>query len=284
MEQKNKKRPMNKILYYSLIGVFAAVFICSAIYLARYFVDAYRHESDFDQLASIMANGQAQASNAATQPQQTESTDPLSTDPEATAPTVEVGILPEYQTLYDMNNDLIGWITVPGTDVNYPVMYRPKDEDYYLYKDFYHKYSNQGSVYVREACDPLLPSDNVTIYGHRMNSGAMFASLLRYQNKAFWQENQTFTFNTLYERHTYQIFAVFKTSANEGQGFGFHRFVNASGEADFAEFVSTVKSLSLYDTGISADYGDMLISLCTCTPRNEAPANGRFVVVAKRIS
>ena len=109
----------------------------------------------------------------------------------------------------------------------------------------------------------------------------MFAGLDHYKKKNFWEEHKTFTFDTLYEHHTYEIFAVFKTSGSYGEGFSFHLFVDAENEAEYNEFVSTVKGLAFYDTGITPVYGEKLICLTTC---EYTLSNGRFIVVARRVN
>ena len=109
----------------------------------------------------------------------------------------------------------------------------------------------------------------------------MFAGLDKYKKQAFWQDHQTFTFDTLYERHTYQIWAVFKTSGNTGEGYPYHLFVDASSEEEFNNFVQTIKSMEFYETGITPQYGDKLLTLSTC---EYSLNNGRFVVCAMRIS
>jgi sortase B len=177
---------------------------------------------------------------------------------------------------------MVGWIKVEGTKINYPVMQTSIDnKDYYIDHDFNHRARGCGAIYVRETCDVFDPSDNVTMYGHHMKDMSMFAGLDYYRDKSFWETHQTFTFDTLYEHHTYQVIATFKTSANVGQGFSYHRFENAANEAEFNEFIKTVKELAMYDTGISAEYGDKLVCLSTC---EYTLNNGRLVVVAKRIS
>ena len=211
--------------------------------------------------------------------------DPLETsqptEPTETEPT-EPQILEQYQAVYELNNDMVGWIEVPGTKVNYPVMQTPGNKDYYLKRDFYHNWSEWGSIYAREVCDINKPSDNVVLYGHHMADGSMFAQLeTRYKKQSFWEEHQYLTFDTLYEHHTYQIIAVFRTSANVGQGFSYHIFNEADSEEEFNEFIAEVKRLALYDTGLTAEYGDKLLTLSTCEYTLD---NGRFVVVAKRIS
>jgi sortase B len=175
----------------------------------------------------------------------------------------------------------VGWIKMEGTQMDYPVMQTPDEPNYYLYRSFDKKDSARGSIYAREVCDLSEPSDNITIFGHNMADGSMFACLNNYVHKYNWDKNSLIFFDTLYEYHTYKIFAVFKTSANIGQGFSYHQFVDAENAAEFDEFVSTCKKLSFYDTGITPVYGDKLICLSTCEYTLD---NGRLVVAAVRIT
>ena len=112
-----------------------------------------------------------------------------------------------------------------------------------------------------------------------MKDGSMFSGLDHYQKKDFWEEYPTIRFDTLYARQTYTVFAIFKTTASVGEGFNYHLFEDAEDEAEFDEFVSTCKKLAFYDTGITPEYGDKLITLSTCEYTQE---NGRLVVVAVR--
>lgn len=272
--QTSKKKLIKNVVYYSLMAVFAGVFIYCAVYITNYVVDSVERNNAYDDMAAIVDKYK----------------DQISDDPNATIPTgtivqggnVDVSnILPEYRELYAQNNDMVGWICVPDTKINYPVMQRKDKKDYYLYKGFDQKWNSGGSIYVREACDVFTPSDNVVIYGHSMKDLSMFQNLKKYERKSFWENHQTFTFDTLYERHTYQVIAVFKTSANPGQGFAYHLFNTAQSEEEFNAFMKTVHSLQFYKTGLTAEYGDMLLTLSTCEYTLD---NGRFVVVAKRIS
>lgn len=279
--QKKPNRTARKILYYALILIFLAVFLFSAIYLASYWMHSHQAGSTYDDLANRLDQLRA------TMPTETDPTEPSPppTDPDtgetiATEPT-EPSILPEYQPIYELNNDMVGWITVPDTKINYPVMQTPDTKDYYLKRTFDRVWSDWGAIYAREVCDINRPSDNITLYGHHMKDGSMFAGLDKFKQESFWRDHQTFTFDTLYERHTYQIFAVFKTTASAGKGFPYHLFSDAASEEEFNEFVNTVKSMAFYETGITAEYGDKLLTLSTC---EYTQTNGRFVVVAKRIS
>jgi hypothetical protein len=150
-------------------------------------------------------------------------------------------MLPGYKELYERNPDTIGWLKILNSVVDYPVMQTPNAKDYYLQRDFNKEDSKRGCLYVREECDVFAPSDNVTIYGHTMADGSMFACLNAYTNKKAWDNNSLIFFDTLTEYHTYKIFAVFKTSANIGQGFAYHQFVDAATEEEFNELCEFLK-------------------------------------------
>jgi len=267
---------LSKILYIVLIVVLLIIFGASAIYVGSYFYEGHKQQSEYDNLAAIVESGKQNATDptdsAPSQPGQEGQG-----DQEDTPKT----ILPEYQALYDMNPHLVGWIKIEDTKINYPVMQTPEEKNFYLYRNFNREKSSRGCIYVREECDVFAPSDNVTIYGHYMNDGSMFQILHSYQRQKFWESHDTITFDTLYEHHTYRIFAVFKTTASVGEGFRYHQFIDAYSEEEFNEFIATCKELSFYDTGITPQYGDKIISLSTC---EYTQANGRLVVVAVRVS
>jgi len=280
-----RKKKKTSVIYIALILLFAAIFVLSAAYLINYFIESAQQQEDYRNLAEIVASIQAEnaAATQSTRPQitQPQATDPESSETQSTEPTVPE-ILPEYKDLYAMNNDMVGWIKIADTKINYPVLQSDVDnKDFYIDHDFNRRPRGCGAIYVRETCDVFQPSDNVTIYGHHMKDKSMFAGLDYYKDKAFWEEHQTFSFDTLYEHHTYQVIAVFKTSANTGQGFAFHRFENADNQEEFNTFIDTVMELSMYDTGFTAEYGDKLVCLSTCEYTQN---NGRFVVVAKRLT
>ncbi len=289
MSQKKKSSlKIPRGLYYGLIAAFSLALLISLILLARYFVDSWRTKQEYDALASIRDQHLATATTPGPTttgnglPGTTADPSQGTTASQPVDPTESSGILPEYQALYEMNSDLVGWIQIPDTQINYPVMQSSLDNrDFYLDHKFDKSWGDRGAIYAREVCDINAPSDNITLYGHHMRDGSMFAGLDKFKQKSFWETHQTFTFDTLYERHTYQIFAVFKTTASLNSGFRYHQMVDAEDQAAFDEFVATIKSLAFYDTGITPQYGDKLLCLSTC---EYTQANGRFVVVAMRIS
>ena len=269
---------VKKVIITIVVVILVAAFGVSVFLVGNYLLEGKQQQDQYDQLAQIKEN----ATN------QTRPTVPQTTggESETTAPTetteaTEPGILESYQELYEMNPDLVGWIQIDGTKLDYPVMQTPDEKGYYLYKDFYKNQSERGSIFAWEEADLNEPSDNITLFGHNMADGAMFAALNAYTRKETWENNSLIFFDTLTEYHTYKIFAVFKTSANVGEGFSYHQFVDAASEAEFDEFVNTCKELAFYDTGVTPKYGDKLICLSTC---EYTLNNGRLVVAAVRIA
>ena len=192
-------------------------------------------------------------------------------------------VLAKYQKLYLQNEDMVGWISIDGTTINYPVMQSKDNPNFYLKHGFDKAYTDYGCPYVQENCDMELPSDNIIIYGHHMNNGSMFADLEKFKDEDFWREHKTIAFNTLTEKNEYEILAVFKTVVytDSPEAFKYYRFTDAQSPEEFKAFIDKCKELSLYDTGVSAEYGDKLITLSTC---EYSRTNGRLVVVAKKVT
>lgn len=194
---------------------------------------------------------------------------------ESDSSTVHPGLF----ALHGENPDCIGWLHIDGTVIDYPVMHHPEEENYYLHRNFYRKYSANGCLFLSELCSPEA-SDNLIIYGHHMNSGKMFAALDQYKDRAFYKEHPLVSYNTLQGKEIYQIFAVFCTPVYTGNDFLYYTFTKAENAAEYQEYVQAVKERSLYDTGILPVFGDKLLTLSTCEYSRK---NGRIVVVAKRI-
>lgn len=278
---------IQNLLYRLLVLFLIATMVISGCMVFRYVADSMQQKKEYDALAELVEQARSDAAPqapAATTPRVPDATSDISSGPEATeeSPPDEAegdSILPEYALPYQKNSDLVGWMTIDGTPINYPVMQTPDRADYYLHRNFEKKESSHGCLYVRESCDVFAPSDNLTIYGHHMKDGSMFASLDKYRKMEFWEEYPQIQFDTIYNRQTYTIFAVFKTTASVGEGFTYHLFEDAADEAEFNDFVSTCKKLSFYDTGITPEYGDKMITLSTCEYSQD---NGRLVVVAVR--
>lgn len=242
-----------------LIGMFSSVMIYG------HWKDANRQEELYNDLAQIVTDSET-----------TDETVLIETDNGV------LDVLPEYAALFEQNSDMVGWITVADTKINYPVMQSVDNPNFYLKHGFDKSYSDYGCPYVGENCDVNKPSDNLIIYGHHMKNGTMFSDLEKFKSREFWEGHKTFCFDTLTEKQTYEIIAVFKSVVYTGSAdeFRYYQFTDADTTEQFERFIQRVKDKALYDTGVAAEYGDKLITLSTC---EYSATNGRLVVVAKKI-
>lgn len=271
---------MKKWTYRILIVLFLGIFLCSAGALAWYFLDSRAQEGRYEELAQLKPSipHTLPALPGGDVLPETQPEDPYITveDP-ATGETVE--ILPGFAQLYNLNSDIIGWLTIPGVEVDYPVMHTPEEPQYYLRRNFDKKRQTRGCLFLDGAADPFRPSEVLTVYGHKMRDGTMFGKLDRYKKESFWQDNRYIYFDTLKDSRVYEIIGVFQTSVSVEESFSYHLYADCSRQA-FEEYVAKVKDLCMYDTGITAQYGAQLLTLSTC---DKTIADGRFVVVAKRV-
>lgn len=279
-----------RTVYFLLLIFFGLVFLASGCAIVDYFANDAKEESNYNSLVDQIITApptiaQDPTQDAAEPDQPTLPTTPQQNPAELVDVTLADGtteqVMLKYSLIYPQNSDMVGWLSIPGTEISYPVMHTPDDPEYYLNHNFYKETSAHGCLFIQASCNVFKPSDNVTIYGHHMRTGAMFGDLIDYRDKSFWQEHRTITFDTIHEEHTYEVMAVFSTTATVGEGFAYHEFDYASNEQEFLDFYYTCKRMSMYDTDVTAEYGDKFITLSTCEYSQD---NGRFVVVAKRIS
>lgn len=195
----------------------------------------------------------------------------------------------DLEDLYAMNSDFVGWLTVEGTKIDYPVMHTPEDPEYYIHRDFYEAYSEAGTPFL-DGESVISGADrtwNWMIYGHNMKFGTMFHDLLDYEDSSFWKEHKTFTFDTYTpeqgeSKGTYEVVAAARSKirTEDSQAFKYYQYSGRTDEASFDEFVRGVKAESIYDTGVTPEYGDQLVTLSTCAYHTD---NGRFYVVGRKV-
>lgn len=191
-----------------------------------------------------------------------------------------LGMLPQYTELAEENPELFGWIRIDDTPVNYPVMHTPDNPEKYLRRDFAGKHSMAGTIFLDYRCSA--DSDNLIVYGHNMKNKTMFGSILNYQDNAYWKEHPIIHFDTLFEQADYEVMAAFydRIYTTEEPCFKYYDFINAADEAAYEEAICSYREKALYDTGVSAQYGNQLLTLSTCAYHTK---NGRFVVVARKM-
>lgn len=261
--RKQEKRRKLIIVFSSLVAV-----LCFG-YFGVYYFFAARTSMDYEQLSDL------KGSDALSETQE-------KNDFSLHKSSVKLpDILDEYKTLYSKNKKLIGWLKIDDTNIDYPVM-QTENNEYYLDHNFNQEYDKNGSLFLDCDCNVYPRSTNMIIYGHHMKSGSMFGNLQKYAKESYGKKHSVIEFDTIYEKATYQVMYVFRSQVyNENDAvFKYYQFIEANSEEEFNFYMKEMASMSLYDTGVTANFGDSLLTLSTC---DSSQTDGRFVVVAKRI-
>lgn len=261
LRKKEQKRKM-------LIA--GCVFMCiiSFGYLGAYYQVSAKSAREFEELSALK-----EAGASGTKEVKIHLTDDTVETPD---------ILPEYELIHQKNQRLIGWVKIDDTIVDYPVMQTVNNE-YYLDHNFNQEEDRNGCIFMDYQCDVVKGCDNIILYGHHMKSGKMFGTLNKYSSESYYEKHPVIQFDTIYEKGTYQVMYVFRSKvySEEDVTFKYYQFINAASEKEFNSAMNEMAALSLYDTGVTASYGDKLLTLSTCDYQEK---EGRFVVVAKKIS
>ncbi len=212
-------------------------------------------------------------------PETAETVEATDTIPE----TEEIPAVPNpYADVFASNEDIVAWLQIPDTGIDYPVVWTPEDENYYLYRDIEGNEDKNGSL-ILDTDSSLAPlTTNLIIHGHNMRSGTMFGNLTDYEDPDYWENHKQIILYTEECQRNYEVIAVFRSQVYKKSDnvFKFYKFFQADTQEEFDDFYNNIKELSLYDTGVSAEFGDHFLTLSTCVYHVE---QGRFVVVAKEV-
>ena len=260
MRRKDEKKVKNKrkiIIRISIVMLFI-IFLLGIIYIAYYVARSIKDKKDNENILSNVVVEEEQITETKTEK------------------------MLELEELKKENEEIIGWLEIEDTKINYPVV-QTTDNDFYLTHNYKKEKSSAGSLFLDKDFDLENGSSNYLIYGHRSTRGLMFEDLMKYAKKDFYKEHTKIKFTTEKEDAIYEILAVFYSRVyykNEKNVFRYYFFVNAETEKEFNDYVTNAKKASIYDTGVTAEYGDQLLTLSTCEYSQE---DGRFAIVAKKI-
>lgn len=195
---------------------------------------------------------------------------------------------------YEENDDSIGWLKIPGTKTDNIVMLgkdkvyegdTEPDINFYLHHNFDKKYSDAGELYLdsRTTVLPRFLSNNLVIYGHHMANGTMLAGIDRYKNQSFAEQNPYISFNTLWQKHHFKVYACFTVDLTTEYGNAFDYREPFYKQQYFDEYLKELTDRKYYDTGETIDENSVLLTLSTCTypTGNPATDDARLVVVAR---
>ena len=249
---------MKKIIYFLVTLLLIVLIAISSYYIYKQLREENEQESIFDDLCEII---QEDEKNQAERNFVTNNDINLN-------------------DIYNQNNDLVGWLKIDDTNINYPVMQTKNNEEYYLRKNFYKKYSSYGTPFLASSCN-IDTSENLIVYGHHMQNSKMFGELENYKKEDFYKSHKYINFYTLEADIKYEIFAVFRTTLYKNNTFKYYQNIELDNEDDYTRFINKCCELSYYDTGIKPNYKEKLITLSTCDYTTE---NSRLVVVARKIA
>ncbi len=255
-----------KIIKLSYIMSFILLF-CSFGFIFLYFYDGYNMNKQRNLLNEISLDNSL--------PSTFNNVENLEEDDKVLKEKTER--MKKLEKLQNQNSDIVAWIEIENTNINYPVL-QGNDNKYYLDHNYKKKYSVNGSIFLDKDYHWDPQDSNLLIYGHH----SMFKTLLKYKDKKYYDKHPYIRVTTSYEDSNYEIISVFKSKVyykSDKNVFRYYYFINAKDENEYNEFVENSKKASLYDTGKSANYNDQLITLSTCSYHTK---DGRFVIVAKR--
>lgn len=262
---KKPKKSWKEKLRIFLLVLCSVVFLVSASMLVYYLLwEPYQHNQKSSEIQMIYP---------------TRGVDETSSQEEVNSE----GTLSKFDELRSVNPDIKGWITVPNTPIDYPVLQSPQGEDpeFYLYRDYQKNDDRYGSIFMDVSCINGVNSKNVILHGHNMNDGSQFAALLNYGNLEFYQQNPVIIYDDIYRNGTWKVFAVIKvnTLASQGTPFPYLQGEFASDES-FLEYVEQVRDRSLIDCPVDVEAGDQILTLSTCSYEQE---DYRTAVFARRV-
>lgn len=259
MKRKSKHKKENNKIKKIILLLLIIIFILGIGYICYYCYNSYKDKKDNTDILNNI-----EIDNIQIEEQKTER-------------------MLQLEELKKENEEIIGWLEIEDTNINYPVC-QSTDNEFYLTHNYKKEKATGGALFLDKDFDMVNGSSNYLIYGHRNKQNLMFEDLMKYAKEDFYNSHKNIKFTTLKDDSTYEIMAVFYSRVyykSEQDVFRYYYFVNAENEEQYNEYVNNAKKASIYDTGVTANYGDQLLTLSTCEYSQE---DGRFVVVAKKVN
>ena len=259
MKRKSKHKKENNKFKKIILVALIIVFIFGIGYICYYFYNSYKDKKDNTNILENVVIDNTEITEEKTER------------------------MLQLEELQKENEEIIGWLEIEGTNINYPVC-KGADNDFYLTHNYKKEKATGGALFLDKGFDLINGSSNYLIYGHRNTKGLMFEDLMKYTKEDFYKEHTKIKFTTNKDDSVYEIMSIFYSRVyykSEKDVFRYYYFVNAENEEQYNEFVNNAKKASIYDTCVTANYGDQLLTLSTCEYSQE---DGRFVIVAKKVN
>ncbi len=250
-----------------LLVICIIIFIISAALVIRHFVDINENKDAYEQISQLVTTTEGE--------EQVED------------------VVPDYTPVIEQNKDFVGWIKVPNTEINHPVV-QFEDNDYYLNHNFNKKYDYRGAIFMDYRNDPINLDSNTIIYGHNCYDTTMFSELVQYEDIDFYKKSPVIEFNTTEANYKWKIYGVFITNANasEDNDYIFNYIYPYMDGDNFDGFINEVNKRRLYSTDVDITDDDKMLVLSTCVRALDLEnkygqttyrANARIVILARAV-
>lgn len=267
---RRRSTPMQSLLQGLFLGFCICLLLFSLWKLASIFMGYHSGEKEYDDLRQYVLSEPADAEN-------TTATDDTDEDAATEEDTTEAASQRmdriDLASLKGLNEEAVGWIEIPGTEISYPLVHT-SDNTYYLTHTFKRQENKSGSIFIETSNAADFTDLHTIIYGHNMKDGSMFAGLKNYEKKNYYEAYPYVYVDLENGTHCYQIFSCHQADITD-----ISYTIGYAADDTYASFLDSLKTSSLYDTGVSVSTEDSVITLSTCTNKGEK----RFVVHAKKL-
>ncbi|HEL0010196.1 TPA: class B sortase [Streptococcus equi subsp. zooepidemicus] len=280
MKSKRKNIFLNLIMVICLF-----VFLFSAFQISKTLINEKKEADEFNDLKTRFEHG-IKRNNESTKKKNKETNENVENDNSSNTEKVNAhdknkrrteSTNENQETIYEENGDLVGWIQIPDTPIDYPVMSTPRNPNFYLRKNFYKEKSLSGTPFIGEGLSPNAKS--FIVYAHNMKNGSMFGTLEEYENEEYRNDHRYVYFTTTDEERVYEVVAAFRVML-DGLSFGYYNYCGDWTKEEFNRYFERVFDLSVYDKKEPVSYDNQIMTLSTCSSFIEKE---RFVVVTKRV-
>lgn len=276
-----KKKNVRKIVLTVLIVILSVVFIVSATVFLRNVIRSSKERKANEEIQDIVREARRELETADLKDtDETGDPDPEGKDKKDPHVYADSGVLYEYDKIWQRNNDMVGWLEIPGTSIAYPVVYTPDNIEKYLRMAFDGSWAISGTLFLGEGWDP--EGNFSLVFGHHMNDGSMFGKLMDYySDRESAKYYKTIRFDTLKEKKEYEVVTAFyaRVDYEDDRTFSGYYVRGLPDEAGFDSYMAKVRSAAIYEPLTDVRWGDDLLLLSTCS--SYYSTDERFVVVAR---
>lgn len=271
-KRQNRKKESDRRLYSILVAIFAVVFVVCVILMGKNYLHQKKADEQFTALSELTETMETETSEE----KQSETEEPAEDDILAQMDIEVPEKSLDWDALYEENEDIYAWIFIPGTQVDYPILQHPTENDYYLDHNLDKSSGYPGCIYTQLYNSSNFTDPNTVLYGHNMGNGAMFGSLHEYEDNTFFEEYPYVYVYTPDKTLVYEIFTV--CTFSDAHLIYEYGFTDVYGFESFVDDVTNVRDMKSHvREDVEVSYGDYLLTMSTCIKNHP---NERWIVSA----